>query len=1012
MRGERTPAALVPEGGAPAPAPRPRVDDACSSEEIFADVSDDDEDSSRRARLRREQTEARCVLALFSVALLWCSSLSVADALVRGVLPSPHSRESVVDAVHVAFEHIVRADEDYLRCARRETFACAANVRAAVLAESRRAEVIEAREVELAREAERDADACARLESRAWSLAADAVARGTNHSSSGTNRSRSSPPAFTNASASLRAASPNSDDDVISIPWHTLPNASSPAHASTSSSCASPSARAAVRAKLRDPTGAFVSAADDLSASAATFRADSDGTLDAVLAVAERRVAYDKQYAENKTAALTALEAALVANATGEVVALARTAAGALEAANARASEALSATAADAARALAAAAADAEATLEAYAATVRVFVTEAMTKLASAKAWFEAFEALGWIASQIPDALAGATPDVTPPASLPSLDPGIDLDVVAKADAIVASVSSRVEAVSNAVGAAIEDVGRAASRVPLGVAGVAGAALPNAFDDYLPPPRGEPFAAFAARRRADADASRSALEDALNSTRRAIEDARVEVASEFDRRAAAASNASRDARAASRDASDRAASGAGAFGAEARSRLSDAFAGASSVAALLGIEAPDSVAWFTTWNLLSAAADGLVGADLAYRFARSAKEASAHFSRRGHALPLIDLTAASAARADPPTAAVRVASTLGHPATLAAVRFAALALAATLASAAYYPFVDAHRRGCVATCGGTFVTRNFHALAHNYAASDGARAVARGVAVAEGERRDACAAKTAASAARVGGMREAAGASRRVAAEALAGARSLVACVDVDALARRSETSPSELRALERSAALGARAASAASDDDPWSRCANAERLLAESASLGDPLAGAPGSSPGLSAFDCAALPACAPSCAGPNGRLLGSATRVAGCAAEDALHFTVARFLLTGVVFVAANAARGAAVRGAAAVHWKALAGDAGFRFEGTLRADGGVEPPSGAAGKRSEKSVRAVARAEIKRAAAKHVRGGGVALALAALAQIPGLVALGMAKRAAGTPRARCDY
>ena len=203
--------------------------------------------------------------------------------------------------------------------------------------------------------------------------------------------------------------------------------------------------------------------------------------------------------------------------------------------------------------------------------------------------------------------------------------------------------------------------------------------------------------------------------------------------------------------------------------------------------------------------------------------------------------------------------------------------------------------------------------------------------------------------------------------------------RSLVACVDIDALARRSETSPSELRALERSAALGARAASAASDDDPWSRCANAERLLAESASLGDPLAGAPGSSPGLSAFDCAALPACAPSCAGPNGRLLGSATRVAGCAAEDALHFTVARFLLTGVVFVAANAARGAAVRGAAAVHWKALAGDAGFRFEGTLRADGGVEPPSGGAGKRSEKSVRAVARAEIKRAAAKHVRGGG---------------------------------
>ena len=407
MRGERTPAALVPEGGAPAPAPRPRVDDACSSEEIFADVSDDDEDSSRRARLRREQTEARCVLALFSVALLWCSSLSVADALVRGCSLPP-----------------TRASPWWTPCtslsstsseptARTTSVALAARPRVRGERPRRRPRGVPprgghrgARGRARAR-AERDADACARLESRAWSLAADA----------GRERDEPlivgdepfplvAPRLYERVRVSPRRVS-NSDDDVLSIPWRTLPNASSPAHASTSSSCASPSARAAVRAKLRDPTGAFVSAADDLSASAATFRADSDGTLDAVLAVAERRVAYDKQYAENKTAALTALEAALVANATGEVVALARMAAGALEAANARASEALSATAADAARALAAAAADAEATLEAYAATVRVFVTESMTKLASAKAWFEAFEALGWIASQIPDALAG-----------------------------------------------------------------------------------------------------------------------------------------------------------------------------------------------------------------------------------------------------------------------------------------------------------------------------------------------------------------------------------------------------------------------------------------------------------------------------------------------------------------------------------------------------------------------------------------------------------------------------
>ena len=232
-------------------------------------------------------------------------------------------------------------------------------------------------------------------------------------------------------------------------------------------------------------------------------------------------------------------------------------------------------------------------------------------------------------------------------------------------------------------------------------------------------------------------------------------------------------------------------------------------------------------------------------------------------------------------------------------------------------------------------------------------------------------------------------MREAAGASRRDRAEALAGARSLVACVDIDALARRSETSPSGLRALERSAALGARAASAASDDDPWSRCANAERLLAESASLGehppagprDPLRGSP-------AFDCAALPACAPSCAGPNGRLLGSATRVAGCAAEDALHFTVARFfLLTGALSSppTPRGAPGEGRRGGALE--STAAGDAGFGSRGSRR----TAAWSRLRGSRGSARRRAPGRwrAPKCRAAAKHVR-GWVALARRARAVI----------------------
>ena len=237
-----------------------------------------------------------------------------------------------------------------------------------------------------------------------------------------------------------------------------------------------------------------------------------------------------------------------------------------------------------------------------------------MTKLASAKAWFEAFEALGWIASQIPDALAGRR-GRDPAGVAPSLDPGIDLDVVAKADAIVACLVARGGGVERG---GRRDRGRRArgvARSP-GRRGRRGRGAPERVRRLPPPPRGEPFAAFAARRRADADASRSALDDALNSTRRAIEDARVEVASEFDRRAAA--NASRDARAASRDASDRAASGAG-RSARGRSRLSDAFAGASSVAALLGI-GPRFRRLVHDLEPSVRRGGRLVGADLAYRW--------------------------------------------------------------------------------------------------------------------------------------------------------------------------------------------------------------------------------------------------------------------------------------------------------------------------------------------------------------------------------------------------------
>jgi hypothetical protein len=63
--------------------------------------------------------------------------------------------------------------------------------------------------------------------------------------------------------------------------------------------------------------------------------------------------------------------------------------------------------------------------------------------------------------------------------------------------------------------------------------------------------------------------------------------------------------------------------------------------------------------------------------------------------------------------------------------------------------------------------------------------------------------------------------------------------------------------------------------------------------------------------------FDCGVLPACAPTCAGPVRRVLAPLAHTSGCAAEGLAHAAALRAVLVLTVFVAANAARDAAVRG-----------------------------------------------------------------------------------------------
>ena len=160
--------------------------------------------------------------------------------------------------------------------------------------------------------------------------------------------------------------------------------------------------------------------------------------------------------------------------------------------------------------------------------------------------------------------------------------------------------------------------------------------------------------------------------------------------------------------------------------------------------------------------------------------------------------------------------------------------------------------------------------------------------------------------------------------------------------------------------------------------------------------------------------FDCAALGACASArCVGPRREVLEPLAFAAGCIAEGTAHASLLRAALIAAVFLAANAARETAVEGAAALCWRALAGDGGVAFRGTLALDGATEVGGGAEGgtcSAFSNDPKRAARAKLAQTARAHEMRGVAKLVAAAAAQVPGLVALWFARRARLAPDFTC--
>jgi hypothetical protein len=250
----------------------------------------------------RARDEARILLALFSVSLLWCSSLSASEALVDLVLPPdgrPTDTATVIDAASLLAAHARRAERDNAACAERQMRACVENVRLDADAESRRADDVAERNEQIASLAVAVSDACVALNARVENaLTAIAAARApedllwrdegdANRSScSARDRAKLRARASVAASASKTTRGDSTDDPM----------------------------------RLQSLTNAVSDASTTYRLAAETYRVETELALGNATGLLSQRAAYDKEYATNTTKKLRLERFSLTQNVTAELI--------------------------------------------------------------------------------------------------------------------------------------------------------------------------------------------------------------------------------------------------------------------------------------------------------------------------------------------------------------------------------------------------------------------------------------------------------------------------------------------------------------------------------------------------------------------------------------------------------------------------------------------------------------------------------------------------------------------
>lgn len=453
-------------------------------------------------------------------------------------------------------------------------------------------------------------------------------------------------------------------------------------------------------------------------------------------------------------------------NVTAELGELARILSDGLSAMDLGAGADLRAIATDTAAALVQTRDEVEATLRTYVKDVRVYAIEVSSKLAAAKTWFDAFSDIGDFVQNLMGDLATSLPSVDAPVppylTIAEIYPQIVPDVTGVIDAVTLAASEGADAVARAADQTRLEFVTAAARIPSMFDLPGGISV---FQDYRPPPRSTDSGdggtqdnvaaadAYAVSANAGAETRWSVFSTQVDSAAGALDAERALLNTTRANATGDLEDGFADFESDASDALENAdpAGTVATFAADSAARLDAAAANASGAAEWLGVASPDFDALRVARAAASTAADGLVGADLAYRFARSFQHIARHFKGSKHGrLPPVDLTiAAAAAAAGSPrngkSAFMTAAAAIGHPVCLATVRVSAAVLVVTLITQAYLPFHDAYRNGCVVGCDGTFVTQNIHSFSHNFAAAAATRAAESGKAQVERERHVACA---------------------------------------------------------------------------------------------------------------------------------------------------------------------------------------------------------------------------------------------------------------------------